>query len=99
MYCKIFHINDQNISRKVISQLSHLHDGKIITDDLNIKKALSAASFDCDDLSELFPSIHPKTFQIYESAFKLIQSYKNHLSKNLANIFSPCYFYFYIYKI
>ncbi len=81
MYCKIFHINDQNISRKVISQLSHLHDGKIITDDLNIKKALSAASFDCDDLSELFPSIHPKTFQIYESAFKLIQSYKNHLSK------------------
>jgi len=81
MYCKIFHITDQDISRKIISQLSHLRNGKIITDDLNIKQALSAANFDCDNLSELFPNIHPRTFQIYESAFKLIESYKNHLSK------------------
>lgn len=95
MNCKVYHLQDDNITLETLSKLPDFHDFKIITDDLNVKNTLHDLNYDCEDLLELFPNVDSTTFQIYESATKLIEKYRKSLSEiqflniSIFNILEP----------
>lgn len=80
MNCKIYYLQDKDVSQQLLSSLP-FQNFKIITDDLNIKNSLRKLNYCCDELSELFPNVNPITFEIFNSASKLIKQYKEQLNK------------------
>lgn len=94
MHCKVICLQDEALTSKMLSQLD-FNNYKIVTDDLNVKNSLKNLNFDCEELSELFPNVSPITFQIYDSATKLIDQYKKYLEKiqflkiSIFNIIEP----------
>ena len=95
MNCKVYHLQDKNITLTSLSEIPNCNNFKIITDDLNVKNTLYSLNYNCKDLTELFPNIDSTTFQIYESATKSIKEYRKSLEEikfldiSIFNILEP----------
>ena len=95
MNCKVYHLQDENITLTTLSKIPNCNNFKIITDDLNVKNTLYSLNYNCKDLTELFPNIDSTTFQIYESATKSIKEYRKSLEEikfldiSIFNILEP----------
>ena len=79
MNCKVYHLQDKNITLTSLSEIPNCNNFKIITDDLNVKNTLYSLNYNCEDLTELFPNVDSTTFEIYESVTKSIDEYRKSL--------------------
>ena len=95
MNCKVYHLQDKNITSTSLSKIPNCNNFKIITDDPNVKNILDSLNYNCEDLTELFPNVDLTTFQIYESATKSIDEYRKSLDEikfldiSIFNILEP----------
>jgi len=80
MYCKIFHINDQNISKNIIQKIQAYQDAHFVTDSIEIKNTLQRNNLNCTSITELFSDTEKTTYDMYESAVTDIEEYEHYFS-------------------